>query len=156
VAGALTVFALLAADVDIVGWNAHAERHFATRIGLAEPAPPAPLAGAQPRTQRFVIAPRVGEPGIRDATSRAVSDEDLAQARAADVRAGGTGLALLAARCRSVWVVQPTGEVDALALRLAVILSSTLLGPVLDASRGELFGANTGRRRLDALAQRSR
>ena len=40
---------------------------------------------------------------------------------------------------------------DALALRLAAILASVLLGPILDARVPELFGVKTARAKLDAL-----
>jgi hypothetical protein len=137
------------ARVDIEAWNAHAERFFATRLGLAEPKRD-PADGEAPvnDTARFVVAP-VGSgasgAGVRAASARPRTAEDLALAEAADARAGGTGLALLARRCDMVWTIDRDGPDDLLALRLAVILASALLGPILDLRSGALFGAKTGR-----------
>jgi hypothetical protein len=142
------------ARVDIDEWNAHAERFFATRLGLAEPKryrpdAPAPVNDAA----RFVVAPvgsGASEAGVRAASARPRTAEDLALAEAADARAGGTGLALLARRCGMVWTIDRDSPGDLLALRLAVILASVLLGPILDRRSGALFGAATGRGMLAA------
>jgi len=139
------------ARVDIPAWTAHAERFFSTRLGLAEDKrypPGAPV----PRVDRarFVVSPMAGSrdaPGIRSASARPRDDGDLALADRAD--GGGSGLALLARRCPTVWLVVREGEDDRLALRLATILASVLLGPILDARRVELFGAKTARARLE-------
>jgi hypothetical protein len=165
----LVVFAQRSdAAVDIDAWSAHAERFFATRIGLADVSHRDPLS-PPPMTDsvRIVVAPPSGAPGIRRASARPRSAEDLALAEAADARRGGTGLARLARRCGMVWVVarepaesssgrltaDSSGRLtaDPLALRLAVVLSSVLLGPVLDVAAGSLFGAATGRGMLDSI-----
>jgi hypothetical protein len=150
----LVVFAQSAdARVDIDAWNAHAERFFATRIGLAsdkrsalsEPA-------ARTDTVLFVVSPDSNvPPGVRSALVRPREPGDLTLAEAADERAGGTGLALLARRCQTVWLVSRKGDRDPLALRLASILASVLLGPILDVQSGELFGVKTARAKLDAM-----
>jgi hypothetical protein len=142
------------ARVDIDGWNAHAARFFATRIGLtadkrysaAEP---------PPRTDEaeFVVAPEGEPPGVRSTLARPSEADDRALAETIDARAGITGLALLARRCGMIWMVAREGERDRLALRLAAILASILLGPVLDAAAGELFGVKTARAKLDAMLQ---
>ena len=143
------------ARVDIDAWSAHAERFFATRLGLAEdmrppPGSPAPCVARA----RFVVAPGDGKgdstgdgPGIRQASARPRDERDLALAERAD--GAGTGLALLARRCPTVWLVTREGDDDRLALRLATILSSVLLGPILDPGRMELFGAKTARGKLE-------
>jgi hypothetical protein len=127
--------------VDIEGWCAHASRFFATRIGLAG------------EKDAFVIAPDGHSPGIRSATARPSTDEDFAEADAAEARRGGGGLALLARRCRTVWVIPRETPSDALALRLAAILASLLLGPILDPATGEIFGVKSARAKLEASAQ---
>jgi hypothetical protein len=138
----LRVFAQPAvAPVDIDAWSAHASRFFATRIGLAG------------EKDSFVVAPDGHPPGVRSAAPRPCTDEDLAAADAAEARSGGGGLALLARRCQSVWIVQRETPADPLALRLAAILASLLLGPILDPESGELFGVKTARAKLEALAQ---
>jgi len=150
--------------IDIDGWNAHAMRFFATRLGFAEP----PHAGASPATRghgedltaeavngsamtaRFVVAPEGDTPGIRAAFVRLRDDQDLALAEAADARVGPTGLALVARRCCAVWLVERTSSDDRIALRLATVLASILLGPILDTTAGELFGVKTARQKLSA------
>jgi hypothetical protein len=131
-------------SIDIVAWNAHATRFFATRIGFAE----VPPTGSTTKA-RFVVAPDHGTPGIRGAFVRPRDAEDLALAEAADARAGATGLALLARKCPVVWLVERTSPVDRIALRLAAILASLVLGPILDTTAGTLFGVKTARRKLE-------
>ena len=140
------------ARVEIDAWRAHAARFFTTRIGLAEdkrydPDAPAPRVDSA----RFVVAPPGESPGIRTAFARPRDDEDLALAEAADARAGGTGLALLARRCPTVWLVALVareGNDDTLALHLAAILASALLGPILEVRKGELYGVKTAREKI--------
>jgi hypothetical protein len=144
------------ARVDIDGWNAHAMRFFATRLGLTEerryPArgdggPMAPLVD----TVGFVIAPDGLTPGVRGASARPHEAADLALAEATEARRGFTGLAALARRTGMVWRVEREAERDPLALRLAAILASVLLGPILDPLAGELFGVKTARAKLEAI-----
>jgi hypothetical protein len=157
---ALLVFAQRAdARLDIGALGAQAERFFATRLGLTEDKRYAPGQEA-PRTDeaRFVVAPAGAPPGIRAAFARPRDDADLALAVDADERAGpgGTGLALVARRCQTVWLVSLETDPDPLALRLAAILASVLLGPILDARVPELFGVKTARAKLEALLARPR
>jgi hypothetical protein len=153
---ALVVFAQRSdARIDIDSWNAHAERFFRTRIGLAEdmrdaPGDPAPRSTAA----RLVVAPAAETPGIRAVAARPREADDLSIAAEVDAHAGATGLALLARRCETVWLVSREGDSDALALRLAAILASIFLGPILDASASELFGVKTARAKLDAMLAR--
>jgi hypothetical protein len=142
------------ARVELEAWSAHAERFFATRVGLAEdkkyaPDIPVPLVDSV----SFVIAPLGESPGVRLAFARPRDEEDLALAEAADARAGFTGLALLARRCPTVWLVARETEGDGLALRLAAILASVLLGPILDTRSGELYGVKTAREKITACPQ---
>ena len=140
------------ARIDIQAWGEHAERFFSTRIGLAEERPYPPGAPA-PRsaTARFVVAPTGAPPGIRSVAARPRDAEDLSIAADVDALAGGTGLALLARRCATVWLVSREGDADALALRLAAILAGVLLGPILDTSAFELFGVKTARAKLERM-----
>jgi hypothetical protein len=146
--------------VDIDAWNAHAERFFATRIGLADA--PSPLAAgpdyksdARPgllstRPVRFVVAPQHGSPGIRAASVRVREPEDLVLAEQADAPVGPTGLVRLARRCEAVWLVERLDPSDTLGLRLATILASVLLGPILDPDSQSLFGVKTARAKIEA------
>jgi hypothetical protein len=127
--------------VDIGGWDRHAARFFKTRLGLTEEAQTAegPLG--------FVVSPEGEAPGIRLAFARRREAEDLVLAEAAD--AAGSGLALLARRCPMVWLVARESAEDRLALRLATILASVLLGPILDARVPELLGVKSARARIE-------
>jgi hypothetical protein len=100
---------------------------------------------------RFVIAPADALPGIRAASRRARDAIDLVEAERAEARVGSSGLALLARRCPVVWTVEREEPEDALALLLAAILASLLLGPIFDRDAQALFGVKTARERLEAL-----
>jgi hypothetical protein len=146
---ALLVFAQPAMPrVDVDAWNAHATRFFATRLGLAEVKRDGP--GEPPWTEptRLVVAPDGQAAGIRTIAARPSDERDLAMAAATETRAAGSGLALLARRCPTIWRVDRDGDDDALALRLAAILASLLLGPILDPSGPDIFGVKTARERL--------
>jgi hypothetical protein len=84
---------------------------------------------------------------MRSAFARPATEDDWAAADAAETRAGTFGLARLARRCGMVWIIAAEGADDALALRLAAILASILLGPILPLD-GEIFGVKTARERL--------
>jgi hypothetical protein len=146
------------ASVDIDAWNRHAERFFATRLGLTEerrgPAANVDVVG-------FVIAPSSGRPAVRRAFARPAQEDDYARAEAAEAGAAGTGLARLARRCGMLWLVERVdatesaggeteGGSDRTALLLAAILASVLLGPILDGRAPELFGVKTARAKLEA------
>jgi hypothetical protein len=151
---ALVVFAQRAgADVDAAGWDAHAQRFFATGLGLVDSGPQDPGQAAAGVTFRFVIIPRAAPQGIRAVTVRGAAEEDFFQAEQADVRAGGGGLALVARRCRAVWLVEREALVDSLSLRLAAILASVLLGPILDTVSEELFAVKTARAKIEAAGR---
>ena len=150
---AFVVFAQRAdARVDIGAWDAHAMRFFATRIGLSADKRYVAREAA-PRTDEatFVVAPNGAPPGIRQAFARPCEAGDYALAEAADARAGGTGLALLARRCGMVWLVAREASPDPIALSLAAIMASVLLGPILDCTANELFGVKTARAKLGKL-----
>jgi hypothetical protein len=129
------------ARADVDAWSAHAARFFATRVGLAN------------EEHSFVVAPDGHPPGIRAAVPRPSTAADFAEADAAEIRSRGAGLAPLARRCKTVWVVAREAPSDALALRLAVILASVFLGPILDPASGEIFGVKTGRAKVESLVQ---
>jgi hypothetical protein len=124
---------------DAGAWDAHAQRFFRTRLRAA--------GGG-----RVVVAPE-GEPeGERHVAWRERSAEDLALAEEGERRAGGGGLIHVARRCGAVWLVARETDDDRVALRLAMILASVHLGPVVDPRGPDLFGVKTARVKLDAPA----
>ena len=153
----LLVFAQqLDARIEIAAWNAQATRFFATRLGLAAaqahaPATPAPRTA----TTSLVIAPDGCAPGIRSLSARPRDPRDLAQADEAEARAAPEAESLATPHAPPL----PHGMArDARsqsrpphALRLAAILASLLLGPILDPSGPEIFGVKTARAYLEAM-----
>jgi hypothetical protein len=132
------------AGVDIDGWDAHAARFFRTRLSLAD---------ATDRIGSAVrVAPEGAPAGVRRIRERPREAGDLAAAEAAD--RGNSGLALLARRCGTVWLVEREAEDAPLsgstALRLAAIVASVVLGPILDARVPELLGVKSARSRFES------
>ena len=143
-AGYLVFAQRASADAEVDAWNAHAVRFFGARVGLAEK----PRVDAGGVELRLVVSPDDGAPGVRTAFGRRRDAQDLAAAEAAEQRAGGGGLALLAHRCETVWLVVRESDPDPLALRLAAILAGAMLGPILDVRSLDLFGVKTARAKL--------
>ena len=130
--------------VDIDGWDAHAARFFRTRLSLA--------GGTDPLGSSIRVAPDRQPAGVRRIRGRPREPGDLAAAEAAD--RGNTGLALLARRCGAVWLVEREAEdaplAGSTALRLAAIVASVVLGPILDVRVPELLGVKTARSRFES------
>jgi hypothetical protein len=124
---------------DVSAWDAHAARFFATRLQAGE--------GDE------ILVTHAGTAESRIISGRPREARELALADEAEARTGG-GLGHLARRCPTVWLVERRGDDDAVALRLAAILASVLLGPILDARVPELLGVKTARGRLEARAPR--
>ncbi len=136
------------ARVDADAWDAQGSRFFATRVRVEEP-------GEIAAAARLLVVPEGASHGVRRVLGRQRAAEDLALAEKADARAGDTGLALLARRCQTVWLVERVGDDDALALRLAAVLASAMLGPILDVHHDELFGVKTARAKLERGAAKA-
>lgn len=148
---AFTVFAQRTdARLEVDAWERHAAQFFSTRVGLVvekrygEDAPPIVDAA------RVVVAPSDAPPGTRLCFARPREDDDLDAAESADIRAGSPGLGLLAKRCGYVWLVAAEGDDDRLALLLAAIVASVVLGPILSPDQASLFGVRSARAKLDA------
>ena len=64
----------------------------------------------------------------------------------------GGGLADLAARCKTIWVVESTPTTpEWLALECSALLASIALGPIFDADAGLLLGVRSARERADRI-----
>jgi hypothetical protein len=136
--------------LDVVAWDGQAQRFFSTRLAQVDPpgdgdAPSGVTTGAA----RIRVTPAKEPAGERVLSVRPRDAADMALAEEAEARAGGGGLVLLARRCHSVWLVTREEEDDRLALRLAMVLASVVLGPILDARGPELFGVKTARAKLE-------
>lgn len=146
---AFTVFAQRSdARVELAAWQRNAERFFGAKVGLTVDKR-YPDGHFPARDAMRVVVAGGGADGARLCFGRPRLPDNLRAAEDADTRAGGTGLALLAKRCPSVWLVVTEGERDRVALRLAAILASVLLGPILGPDGAELFGIRTARLKLE-------
>jgi len=148
---AFTVFAQRTdARVEAEAWERHATQFFDARVGLVVAKTYGDVAPPLVDAARVVVAPAESPPGTRFCFARPREDDDLEAAERADIAAGSPGLALLAKRCSYVWLVACEGDDDRLALLLAAILASVVLGPVLAPDQSSLFGVRTARAKLDA------
>jgi hypothetical protein len=147
---AFTVFAqrknsMLEADL----WQRHASRFFDAQIRFTVPKqyvfdPPASDA------VEVVIATPTRPEATRLCFARPRTEDDLFVAEDLDRRAGGTGLGLLARRCPTVWLVRVEEEDDSAALRIAAVVASVVLGPIVSPGGVELFGVRTARSKLES------
>ncbi len=128
--------------MDAEAWDAQARRFFAATLTVG-------VGG-----DRLAVTPDGHAPAERSVHARAATAEDHALASEAEARMSGGGLGLLARRCPVVWEIAREGEADPAALRIAALLASVLLGPIVDASGHEhgpeIFGVKTAREKLAA------
>ena len=137
------------ARFELAVWTDHAARYFETQLqGTKKQYPFEP-----PRVDAaFVtVQPQGGREEGRICFGRPRQDDDLLAGEEADAAAGWTGLALLAKRCASVWLVEAEGADDRASLLIAAILASVVLGPILAPGDRELFGVRTARLKLESV-----
>jgi hypothetical protein len=139
------------ARLDLDSLRRNASRFFGARLGLTvekhygEVAPETDAA-------RVVLASDDGlTSGTRLCFGRRADLADRARIEAAERAAGTTGMALLAQRCATVWLVEG-GHEDRVALLVAAIFASVLLGPIVPPRGDEAFGVRTARLRLEGRA----
>jgi hypothetical protein len=125
---------------DLAGWNAHARRFFGATLT------------AGPSPDRLAVTPEGHAPAARTVRVRSATEADHALASEAEARMSGGGLGLLARRCAMIWEVVREAEPDPDALRVAALLASVLLGPIVDARGPEIFGVKTAREKLARAA----
>jgi hypothetical protein len=85
-------------------------------------------------------------------TSRPAAARDVSEARDAEQRGRAAGMGDLAARCGTVYVVDPGVAPDWLVWELCAALAFAGLGPILPPDRSTLYGVNGAR----ALAEKLR
>ncbi len=84
--------------------------------------------------------------------ARPSTDADRARARSAEQRGRAAGMADLAARCPTLWEVEPEPGTSELRLHmLCAILASTALGPVLPPDDSTLYGVRGAMQRVEAI-----
>ena len=147
-----TAFAIFAqrpdAALDIEAMKAQALRFFGARIGLTVDKH---YGGYHPDTDaaRMVVSADGTANGTRLIFGRPVEPADLVAAEAAERVQNTSGMALLAQRCPTLWLVVRETEEDRVALTIAVIFASVFLGPILSPKGDELFGVRTARMKLE-------
>lgn len=82
---------------------------------------------------------------------RRATSSDLACAQAAELPSKAFGLALLAARCPTTWVIVFPKDEFAVALSVAAVIASAEFGPIYDPLAARIFGVKTARQRLTEL-----
>jgi hypothetical protein len=142
------------ACLDMAQLKQHAVKFFATKIGLTVEKR---YGGYAPDIDaaRVAVASDDGlAAGTRLCFGRASSGSDLAIVEEAERRMMGTGMALLAQRCPTVWLIETEGaEEDRVALLLAAIFASVMLGPIVPPRGDEVYGVRTARTKLEALGK---
>jgi hypothetical protein len=137
------------ARLDIATIKRQAEQFFAMKLGVTVEkryGDPAPTVDAA----RIVVAGGDGmATGTRLCYGRPVEPSDLVAAEQAERTMGTYGLALLAQRCKTIWLVVPESDDDRTALTIAAIFASTLLGPILGPGREEIYGVRGARLKLE-------
>lgn len=158
------------AALDVAALKAHAMRFFGAKLGLTvdkryrDERPAIDAA-------RVVLASDDGSAsGTRLCFGRSANESDHDAADAAERAQKTHGMALLARRCNTVWIIVRESDDDRVALTIAAIFASSMLGPILspegsaslvggsagcaDAGASyELFGVRTARMKLEARAR---
>jgi hypothetical protein len=157
-AKALTVFAQRDdAALDMNAMKAHASRFFAAKLGLTVEKH---YGLHRPDTDiaRVVLSAENGvTSGTRLCFARRADEGDHAAAERAERMQNTSGMSLLAQRCKMVWLIVLDSaedldrDRDRVALTIAAIFASSLLGPILSPKGDELFGVRTARAKLDAF-----
>jgi hypothetical protein len=147
---AFTVFAQQPdARVDEGAWRRNAEQFFGLRLGFLVPKKYGSRHSMPPEdATRVILAPGSGEGTTLLAYGCPAEEDDWALADRIDATQGTTGLALLARRCPTVWRVVGSSKDDPWALKLAAVLATVMLGPIVPPSQTEIFGVRTARQKL--------
>jgi hypothetical protein len=143
------------ARLDIGALQSQAERFFAMKLGVTVDKHYGTLAPAVDAV-RIVLSPKSAAEassvsGTRLCYGSAAAWSDLAAADEAEARMGTYGLALLARRCKTIWTIVPENDAanDRVALTIAAIFASTLLGPIVTPGAQKIFGVRGARLELE-------
>jgi hypothetical protein len=131
-------------------WRRHASQFFDTDLRFTVPKQYVFDPPESDATEVVITAPTRPET-TRLCYARPRTADDLLAAEEVDIRAGSNGLGLLARRCLVVWLISVEDETDPAALRIAAIVASVVLGPILSPQGTELFGVRTARLKLESF-----
>lgn len=134
--------------LDMEAVKRSAERFFAAKVGLTVEKDYGGFDGPQEDAARVVLA-AADAAGTRLVFGRRTTDADVVAAEAAERAQGTYGLALLAQRCPTAWLVVPEADDDPVALSIAAIFASVMLGPILAPDGETIFGVKTAREKLE-------
>jgi hypothetical protein len=131
----------------------HARRFFAAELEVLSASPPDRPEPGQAVVQLELASARYPGRGRFRIESRAATADDRFAAEAAEARGKAGGMSLLAARCPTLWVLTPEGEVLGTAeLQLSALLASVALGPVLPEDESTLYGVRGAMERAEKAA----
>jgi hypothetical protein len=153
-AAAYAVFAQRGdAKLDVAAIERQAERFFGSKLGLTVDK----SYGHDPLLEdaaRVVLhSDDASASGTRLVYGRRVETDDVAAAEEAERRQGTFGMSALAQRCGAIWLVVPETDDDRVALTIAAIFASTMLGPILGPGEDGIFGVRTARMKLEGKAR---
>ncbi len=133
--------------LDVEGLKNKASQFFQTKIGLTVDKRYGPDVPQRDAARLVIASDDPACSGTRLCYGRAVERSDLDAAERGDPNV--TGMFLLAQRCPTLWLVTYEMDDDRVALTIAAVLASILLGPILAPSGDELFGVRTARLKLE-------
>lgn len=135
---------------------AHARRFFAAELEILSASPPERADRGAARISLRLDGARYPGRGTFQIEARAATDDDRAAAERAEAHGRAGGMAQLAARCATVWVVTSDGNATGSAeLQLSALLASVALGPVLPPDESTLYGVRGAMERAEKAAERS-
>lgn len=137
------------AALEIEAIKRQAERFFTSRVGLTVDKRYGDVAPEVDAARVVIAAGDATASGTRLCYGRPIDTADLAAAESAERAMGTYGLALLAQRCKTIWLVVPEVEEDRVALTLAAIFASHMLGPIMSPGGQELYGVRGARLKLE-------
>jgi len=133
---------------------AHARRFFAAELEVLSSSPPERPELALAYVTLRLDSARYPGSGTFRIEARRPSEADQAAAESAEVRGRAGGMAQLAARCVSLWVLTAEGEITGSAeLQLSALLASVALGPVLPEDESTLYGVRGAMERAEKAAE---
>jgi len=127
-----------------------ATRFFGGKVGFAIPKK---YPGNFPKRDaaRLVVLPKDAAAATITVLARPRTDADRRRAEDAAFAMNGGNMDAVAARCPTVYEIYASAEEQHHALLLAAVLSSALLGPIIDPADGSIFAVRTARERLERL-----